>query len=153
MHKNQRGNFVGQKKKKTAKRTRFQAKTAEVGCVLGAGGDESGCGQAQTDAKTHCLNQCEHHNHTTHRKRKPAETQCFRRFFGRGRRTRSTLPLRSVRSLRATGTHSLLGTRFWSGCGNKIVRTAKGRCCPVPAASPREGGAGLVLRGNLVGSK
>ena len=35
----------------------------------------------QTDVKTHCLNQREHHNHTTHVKRKPAETQCFRRFL------------------------------------------------------------------------
>ena len=51
MHKNQRGNFVGQKKKKTAKRTRFQAKTAEVGCVLGAGGDESGKNRLRTDAR------------------------------------------------------------------------------------------------------
>ena len=50
-------------------------------CVLGAGGDESGCRQVQTDAKSHCLNQREHRNHTTHRKRKPAETQCFRRFL------------------------------------------------------------------------
>ena len=51
MHKNPRGNFVGQKKKKTAKRTRFQAKTAEVGCVLGAGGDESGKNRLRTDAR------------------------------------------------------------------------------------------------------
>ena len=51
MHKNQRGNFVGQKKKKTAKRTRFRAKTAEVGCVLGAGGDESGKNRLRTDAR------------------------------------------------------------------------------------------------------
>ena len=41
----------------------------------------------QTDAKTHCPNQCEHLNYTTHAKRKPAETQSFRRFCGRGRRT------------------------------------------------------------------
>ena len=36
MHKNRAGNFVGQKRTKRAKRTRFQAKTAEVGCVSGA---------------------------------------------------------------------------------------------------------------------
>ena len=35
----------------------------------------------KTNAKSRCLNQREYHNHTTHRKRKPAETQCFRRFF------------------------------------------------------------------------
>ena len=53
----------------------------KTGCVLGAGEDENGCRQGQTDAKSRCLNQCEHHNHTTHVKRKPAETQCFRRFL------------------------------------------------------------------------
>ena len=35
----------------------------------------------QTDVKTHCLNQREHQNHATHAKRKPAKTQCFRRFL------------------------------------------------------------------------
>ncbi len=35
----------------------------------------------KTNAKSRCLNQREYHNHTTHRKRKPAETQCFRRFL------------------------------------------------------------------------
>jgi hypothetical protein len=34
--KNRHEIFAGQKKAKTAKRTRFQAKIAEVGCVLGA---------------------------------------------------------------------------------------------------------------------
>ena len=103
----------------------------KTGCVLGAGEDENGCRQGQTDAKSRCLNQCEHHNHTTHVKRKPAETQCFCRFCGRGRRTRT------------------LGTRFWSGCGRTQPGAGKSRCCPVPAASWREGGAGLVLRGNF----
>ena len=56
-------------------------KKGETGCVLGAGGDESGCRQGQTDAIRRYLNQCEHLNHTTHVKRKPAETQCFRRFL------------------------------------------------------------------------
>ena len=45
----------------------------------------------------------------------------------------------------ATGTHSPLGTRFWSGCGRAHQRAGNGRCCPVPPASPGEGGAGLVL--------
>ena len=74
----------------------IQPEKGETGCVLGAGGDGSRCGQMQTDVKTHCLNQREHHNHTTHVKRKPAETQCFRRFCGRGRRTWSRLPPRSA---------------------------------------------------------
>ena len=85
--KNRHEIFAGQKKAKTAKRTRFQAKIAEVGCVLGAGGGGSGWEQVRTDGKTKCLNQSEPHSHTTRAKRKPAKTQCFRRFCGRGRRT------------------------------------------------------------------
>ena len=46
----------------------------------------------------------------------------------------------------ATGARSPLGTRFWSGCGNKPPGAGEGRCLPVPAASPRKAGAGLVLR-------
>ena len=134
------------------------------------------------DAKNRCLNQREHHSHTTHAKRESAETQCFRRFFGRGRRTWSLLPLRSVcgraplvlavsptgsgaaprwgasstdrrgsgdrrRSLRATGTHSPLGTRFWSGCGVGLHGAGKGLCCPILPASPQKSGAGLMLWG------
>ena len=57
------------------------AEKGKTGCVLGAGRDEDGCGQVQMDTKTRCLNQREHHNHTTHAKRKPAKTQCFRRFL------------------------------------------------------------------------
>ena len=54
-------------------------------------------------------------------------------FFGRGRRTRT------------------LGTRFWSGCGNMQARAGEGRCCPILPASPKTGGAGLVLREDFVG--
>ena len=49
----------------------------------------------------------------------------------------------------ATGARSPLGTRFWSGCGRAHQGAGKGRCHPVPSASPREGGAGLVLRGKF----
>ena len=59
----------------------------ETGCVLGAGGDENGWGRVKPDEKTRCPNQNTPHNHATHAKRKPTETQCFRRFCGRGRRT------------------------------------------------------------------
>ena len=41
----------------------------------------------QTDGKTRSSNQSEPHSRATQAKRKPAKTQCFRRFFGRGRRT------------------------------------------------------------------
>ena len=87
MHKNRAGNFVGQKRAKRAKRTRFQAKTAEVGCVLGAGEDGNGWGRVKPDEKTRCPNQNAPDDHATRAKRKPAKTQCFRRFCGRGRRT------------------------------------------------------------------
>ena len=90
-----RRKFCSRKTTKKRKTHPEKAKKGETGCVLGAGEDENGCRQGQTDAKSRCLNQCEHHNHTTHVKRKPAETQCFCRFCGRGRRTRT------------------LGTRFW----------------------------------------
>ena len=75
---------------KRAENTKMHPKKPEkgrTGCVLGAGGVGSGWEQVQTEATTHCLNQREPHNHATHAKRKPAKTQCFRRFFGRGRRT------------------------------------------------------------------
>ena len=52
MHKNRAGNFVGQKRTKRAKRTRFQAKTAEVGCVSGAGEGCSGWRRMKPGEKT-----------------------------------------------------------------------------------------------------
>ena len=73
--------FCTSKSGKNEKTHPEKPKKGKTGCVLGAGGDESGCGQVQTDTKTRCLNQREHHNYTTHEKRKPAETQCFRRFL------------------------------------------------------------------------
>ena len=41
----------------------------------------------RTGGKTRNPNQSEPHSHTTRAKRKPAKTQSFRRFCGRGRRT------------------------------------------------------------------
>ena len=159
--KNRHEIFAGQKRAKTAKRTRFQAKIAEVGCVLGAGGGGSGWEQVRTDGKTKCLNQSEPHSHTTRAKRKPAKTQCFRRFCGRGRRTWSRLPPRVLlpggerpapteagAETGAAERHrwpALLGTRFWSGCGRTQAREGKARCCPVLRASQKTCGAGLVL--------
>ena len=87
MHKNRAENFADQKRTKTAKRTRVHAKTAEVGCVLGAGEGGSGWRRMKPGEKTRCPNPNEHQNHATHAKRKPAETQSFCRFCGRGRRT------------------------------------------------------------------
>ena len=42
----------------------------ETGCILGAGEGSNGWKWMKLDEKTHCLNQREHRNHTTHRKRK-----------------------------------------------------------------------------------
>ena len=49
----------------------------------------------RTGGETRNPNQNAPDSNATHEKRKPAKTQCFRRFFGRGRRTWS--PLRSGR--------------------------------------------------------
>ena len=87
MHKNQSGNFAVTKRQKREKRTQFSPKKAKTGCVLGAGGDGNGWKRIKPGEKTQCPNPNEHQNHATHEKRKPAKTQCFRRFCGRGRRT------------------------------------------------------------------
>ena len=59
----------------------------------------SGCWRGvrpvRTGGETRNPNQNAPDSNATHEKRKPAKTQCFRRFFGRGRRTWS--PLRSGR--------------------------------------------------------
>ncbi len=143
---------MGQKRKRQRNAPDFRRKQPKSGAFQVLEGMRAGAGRCkrmQTDAKTRCLNQREHINHTTHGKRKPAETQCFRRFCGRGRRTRSALPLRSARSVRATGTHSPLGTRFWSGCGETHQRAGKGQCCPVLLVEPPKWGASSVLRNSL----
>ena len=80
-------NFAGQKRTKMAKRTRFGPKKGETGCVLGAGESSSGWRRMKLGEKIRSPNQSEHYNHATRAKRKPAETQSFRRFCGRGRRT------------------------------------------------------------------
>ena len=63
----------------------------ETGCVLGAGESSSGWRRMKLGEKIRSPNQSEHYNHATRAKRKPAETQSFRRFCGRGRRTWSRL--------------------------------------------------------------
>ena len=87
--------FSGKKTAKKRKTHPEKAKKGETGCVLGAGGDGSGWERIKPGAKTRSPNQSEHYDHATRAKRKPAETQSFRRFCGRGRRTWS--PLRSGR--------------------------------------------------------
>ena len=91
-----RRKFCGQKAAKKRKTHPEQPEKGETGCVLGAEGDGNGCEQVRTDGKTRSSNQSEPHSRATQAKRKPAKTQCFRRFFGRGRRTWSRLPPRSA---------------------------------------------------------
>ena len=79
--------FYARKPAKKERRTRVHAKTAEVGCVMGAGEDGNGWGRIKPDEKTRCPNQNAPDSNATRAKRKPAETQSFRRFCGRGRRT------------------------------------------------------------------
>ena len=76
---------------KTAKKRKThpeKPEKGETGCVFGAGGDGNGWKRIKPGTKTSSLNQNESHSHTIRAKRKPAKTQCFRRFFGRGRRDR-----------------------------------------------------------------
>ena len=81
------GKFCSRKTAKKRKTHPEKPEKGESGCVLGAGGDGNGWERVKPDGKTQCPNQNEPHSHATHAKRKPAKTQCFRRFCGRGRRT------------------------------------------------------------------
>ena len=83
MNKKDTENFAGQKRSKRAKRPRNRPKRAKPGAfrVLERGAAGADGGESQN------LNPNAPHSHATHTKRKPAKTQCFRRFFGRGRRT------------------------------------------------------------------
>ena len=82
-----RQKFCARKTAKMEKTPPKSSEKGETGCVLGAGEDGNGWKQVRTDGKTRSPNQNEPHSHATHAKRKPAETQSFRRFCGRGRRT------------------------------------------------------------------
>ena len=125
---------------------------------MGGGGDGNGWERIKPGAKSRTLNQREPHNRATHAKRKPAKTQCFRRFCGRDRRTWSRLlprvplpvgsaqhqPRREPRPARqsATGARAPLGKRFWGGCGNSLQGVGKCRCWPVPPQVRKGAGCG-----------
>ena len=87
----------------------------------------------QPGAIKRCLNQREHHNHTTHVKRKPAETQCFRRFLA--------------------GAEGLEPSARGFGVDVETAHRERGRDKVAPFYQPshKTGGAGLVLRGNFPG--
>ena len=79
--------FCRSKEGKNSETHPIQPEKGETGCVLGAGGGGSGWERIKLGAKSQSLNQNEPHSHAPHAKRNPAETQCFRRVCGRGRRT------------------------------------------------------------------
>ena len=76
--------FCRSKEDKNGETHPVLAEKGETGCVSGAG---EGVRQVRGSEKIQKSNQSEPHSHATHAKRKPAKTQCFRRFCGRGRRT------------------------------------------------------------------
>ena len=143
---------------KTAKKRKTHPKKpekGETGCFLGAGGGGSGWKRMRADGKTRSLKRNAPNNHATQAKRKPAKTQCFRRFCGRGRRTWSRLPAwvllpggerpAPTEAGAETGAAERyrwpapLGTRFWSGCGNSAQRAGEGQGCAVLPAKSQNG--------------
>ena len=84
---------------------------------------------------------CRHAN-----KKRRGKHSAYLSVFWQGQKDLVSAPLRSARNLRATGTHSpprhaVLEWMWESALGER----GEGQCCPVSNASPREGGAGLVL--------
>ena len=136
MHKNRAGNFVGQKRTKRAKRTRFQAKTAEVGCVSGAGEGCSGWRRMKPGEKTRKARRKSRDGLVSAAAsvgagRSPQATSAPR--HAPQESLRAHLVAKSYRTLtKKSGTAEAipdffgrgrrtrtLGTRFWSGCGKK----------------------------------
>ena len=114
MHKNRHGNFAPEKQRKRGKRTRFSQKKAKPGAfrVLERGAADADGGETRNP------NQNAPDSNATHEKRKPAKPQCFRRLFGRGRRTLSRLPARSARG------------RAPLALARPTTRTARGAAAP-----------------------
>ena len=80
----------GQKQRNAPGKARKRRNRVRSGCWRGVQ-------PVRTGGETRNPNQNAPDSNATHEKRKPAKPQCFRRFFGRGRRTWSRLPPRSVR--------------------------------------------------------
>ena len=125
----------GQKQRNAPGKARKRRNRVRSGCWRGVQ-------PVRTGGETRNPNQNAPDSNATHEKRKPAKTQCFRRFCGRGRRTWSRLPARVLlpggERPAPTGAGAETGSRFWSGCRRALARTEESRCRPVPAASPRE---------------
>ena len=71
--------------------------------------------------------------------RKKRDKQTLVSLFWQGQKDLVSAPLRSARNLRATGTHSPLGTRFWSGCGKAHWGNGGGAVLPGSRHKPKRG--------------
>ena len=120
MNKNRPAYFAGQKRTKNGETHPEKPEKGETGCVLGAGGGSSGWRRMKLGEKTwkrvgrERLSLPKHGgNRRTDLSRLPARV-----LLPGGERPAPTEAAAETGSRQsATGTHSPLGTRFWSGCG------------------------------------
>ena len=116
--------FCAHKTAKNAKTHPEKPEKGETGCVLGAG---EGCsrygrvGNPEIRTKMH---------------------QIAMQHMKKGNRRKPSVFAGFLAGAEGLG----LGTRFWSGCGGEQPGAGEPQCHPVPAASQKEDGAGLVLR-------
>ena len=157
----------------------------KTGCVLGAGGDESGCRQVRTDRKDRKARRnswdglvsadasvgpgrsppgCRPPRHAPQAglrahlaaksyrtlTKKSGTAEAIPDFFGRGRRTWSRLPPRSVRSRAPLALAHPSARGFGVDVGTHHRERGRGRCCPVLPDKSQKDGAGLVLWDNSV---
>ena len=132
----------GQKQRNAPGKARKRRNRVRSGCWRGVR-------PVRTGGETRNPNQNAPDSNATHEKRKPAKTQCFRRLFWQGQKDLVSAPLRSARSLRATGTHSPLGTRFWSGCGRAHQGAGEGPVSPNSRRKPERGWCWFGAAGKL----
>ena len=122
MHKNRPANFAGQKRTENSKTHPEKPEKGETGCVLGAGGGSSGWRRMRADGKGRL------------------------RAIGHGGTELSRLLARSARGRAPLALAHPSARGFGVDVGERSRERRRARCHPVPAASPRKAGAGLVLR-------
>ena len=131
---------IGQKERNAPDSARKRRNRVRFGCW-------GGVQPVRTGGKTRNPNQSEPHSHTTRAKRKPAKTQSFRRFCGRGRRTCLGCRL-GRRWTVATGDKRPSARGFGVDVGECSRERGRGRFRPVLPDKSQKSGAGLVLRRN-----
>ena len=112
--------FCRSKEDKNSETHPEKPEKGETGCVLGAGGDGNGWERVKPDGKTQCPNQNEPHSHATQAKRKPAKTQCFRRFLAGAEGLVSAAASVGSRQS-ATGARSPHDTHRRRACGRTLL--------------------------------